>query len=80
MFKGCLYPDSTCRYCFFSADPNLFDPGCTLQFPDELFERWAAEQQFRKGPEWDEHIAALRCFRRWEHLRDVYDKKRGNRR
>lgn len=61
----CIHPGS-CRYCFFSTDPKLFDGYCTVRLSDEAFEAWVEKCEDK------DHAGSLREFREWEKKRAEY--------
>ena len=70
---NCVHPGS-CRLCFFSSHPELFDAACTLGMTDEEFDRVAA------GEDKTEHFEALRTFRKLERAREAFYAERERKR
>ena len=67
----CIHPGS-CKYCFFSTDPKLFDGYCTVRLSDEDFESWAAQCSDQ------DHARSVREFRDWEKKRAEWAGYYGN--
>ena len=65
----CIHPGS-CRYCFLSVAPELFDGGCMKDWSDDVFERWAEEAEDQC------HAQAVRVFREMEKKRDDFYKRK----
>lgn len=65
----CVHPGS-CRHCFLSSDPELFDAFCTKDWDDKIFEDWAAKTKDKQ------HAEAVRNFREWEKKRDAFYKRK----